>query len=64
MTKLMSEVRAEFKNLPNQHSLSKKDVKAVMESLTLASVGYKELKKMRFLLPALPNLFVIKSPHK
>ena len=42
-------------------SLSKKDVKAVIESL--ASVGYKELKKTgEFLLPGFAKFVVVKKP--
>ncbi len=42
MTKLMSKSEL-IQKVADQHSLSKKDVKGVIESL--ASVGYKELKK-------------------
>jgi DNA-binding protein HU-beta len=56
MTKLMSKSEL-IKKVADQHSLAKKDVKGVIESL--ASVGYKELKKNgAFLLPG----FVIKKP--
>ena len=49
MTKLMSKSEL-IKKVADQHSLAKKDVKNVIESL--ASVGYKELKKTgAFLLP-------------
>ena len=42
-------------------SVAKKDVKAVMESL--ASVGYKELKKTgMFMLPGFAKFVVIKKP--
>ena len=42
-------------------SLSKKDVKAVIESL--AAVGYKEMKKSgEFLLPGFAKFVVIKKP--
>ena len=42
MTKLMSKSEL-IQKVACQHSLSKKDVKSVIESL--ASLGYKELKK-------------------
>ena len=63
MTKLMSKSEL-IQKVADQHSLSKKDVKGVIESL--ASVGYKELKKNgAFLLPGLQNLSSSKSqPRK
>src|SRR5436305_12462860 len=60
MTKLMSK-SALIQKVADQHSLSKKDVKGVIESL--ASVGYKELKKNgAFLVPGFAKLVVIKKP--
>jgi nucleoid DNA-binding protein len=50
-----------IQKVADQHSLSKKDVKGVIESL--ASVGYKELKKNgAFLLPGFAKFVVIKKP--
>ncbi|MBK5198766.1 MAG: HU family DNA-binding protein [Methyloceanibacter sp.] len=50
-----------IQNIADEHSLSKKDVKAVIESL--ATVGYKELKKTgAFLLPGFAKFVVIKKP--
>src|SRR6476469_227115 len=58
MTKLMSKSEL-IQKVADQHSLSKKDVKGVIESL--ASVGYKELKKNgAFLLPGFAKFVVIK----
>jgi DNA-binding protein HU-beta len=60
MTKLMSKSEL-IQKVADQHSLSKKDVKGVIESL--ASVGYKELKKNgAFLLPGFAKFVVIKKP--
>src|ERR1700724_82565 len=60
MTKLMSKSEL-IQKVADQHSLSKKDVKSVIESL--ASVGYKELKKNgAFLLPGFAKFVVIKKP--
>jgi DNA-binding protein HU-beta len=62
MTKLMSKSEL-VQKVADQHSLSKKDVKGVIESL--ASVGYKELKKNgAFLLPGFAKFVVIKTPRK
>ena len=61
MTKLMSKSEL-IQKVADQHSLAKKDVKNVIESL--ASVGYKELKKNgAFLLPGFAK-FVVKACHK
>jgi nucleoid DNA-binding protein len=50
-----------IQKIADQHSLSKKEVKGVIESL--ASVGYKELKKNgAFLLPGFAKFVVIKKP--
>ena len=50
-----------IQKIADQHSLSKKDVKAVIESL--ATVGCKELKKTgAFLLPGFAKFVVIKKP--
>jgi DNA-binding protein HU-beta len=50
-----------IRKVADQHSLSRKDVKSVIESL--ASVGYKELKKNgAFLLPGFAKFVVIKKP--
>jgi DNA-binding protein HU-beta len=60
MTKLMSKSEL-IQKVADQHSLSKKDVKSVIESL--ASVGYKELKKNgAFLVPGFAKFVVIKKP--
>ena len=60
MTKLMSK-SALIQKVADEHSLSKKDVKSVLESL--ASVGYKELKKNgAFVLPGFAKFVVIKKP--
>src|ERR1700722_14595065 len=59
MTKLMSKSEL-IEKVADQHSLAKKDVKNVIESL--ASVGYKELKKTgAFLLPGFAKFVVIKK---
>jgi len=50
-----------IQKIADEQSLSKKDVKAVIESL--AAVGYKELKKSGiFLLPGFAKFVVIKKP--
>jgi DNA-binding protein HU-beta len=50
-----------IQKIADAHSLSKKDVKAVIESL--ATVAYKELKKTgTFLLPGFAKFIVIKKP--
>jgi DNA-binding protein HU-beta len=50
-----------IQKIADEHSLAKKDVKAVIESL--ATVGYKELKKVgTFLLPGFAKFVVIKKP--
>ena len=50
-----------IQKIADEQSLSKKDVKAVIESL--ATVGYKELKKTgAFLLPGFAKFVVIKKP--
>src|SRR6516225_4372899 len=60
MTKLMSKSEL-IQKVADQHSLSKKDVKGVIEAL--ASVGYKELKKNgTFLLPGFAKFVVIRKP--
>src|SRR5215831_4333617 len=60
MAKLMSKSEL-IQIVADQHSLSRKDVKSVIESL--ASVGYKELKKNgAFLLPGFAKFVVIKKP--
>jgi nucleoid DNA-binding protein len=47
--------------IADQHKLSKKDVKSVIESL--ATVGYKEMKKSgAFVLPGFAKFVVIKKP--
>src|SRR5262249_50706233 len=60
MTKLMSKSEL-IQKVADQHSLSKKDVKGVIESL--ASVSYKELKKnVAFLLPGFAKFVGIIKP--
>jgi nucleoid DNA-binding protein len=60
MAKLMSKSEL-IQKVADAHSLSKKDVKSVLESL--ASVGYKELKKSgAFVLPGFAKFVVIKKP--
>jgi nucleoid DNA-binding protein len=60
MAKLMSKSEL-IQKVAVEHSLSKKDVKCVLESL--ASVGYKELKKSgAFVLPGFAKFVVIKKP--
>lgn len=50
-----------IQKIADEHSLSRKDVKAVIESL--ATVAYKELKKTgTFLLPGFAKFIVIKKP--
>jgi nucleoid DNA-binding protein len=50
-----------IQKIADETSLSKKDAKAVLESL--ATVGYKELKKSgTFLLPGFAKFVVIKKP--
>jgi DNA-binding protein HU-beta len=50
-----------IQKIADEHSLSRKDVKAVIESL--ATHGYKELKKSgEFLLPGFAKFVVIKKP--
>ena len=50
-----------IQKIADETSLAKKDVKAAVESL--ASVGYKELKKTgAFLLPGFAKFIVIKKP--
>ena len=50
-----------IQKVADECSMAKKDVKAVMESL--ASVGYKELKKARmFVLPGFAKFVVVKKP--
>ena len=59
MAKLMSKSEL-IQKVADQHSLSRKDVKGVIESL--ASVGYKELTKNgAFLLPGFAKFVVIKK---
>jgi DNA-binding protein HU-beta len=57
MTKLMSKSEL-IKKVADQHSLAKKDVKSVIESL--ASVGYKELNRNGY--QALQSLSSSKKP--
>jgi nucleoid DNA-binding protein len=60
MAKLMSKSELITK-VADKHSLSKADVKSVIESL--ASVGYQELKKNgAFVLPGFAKFVVIKKP--
>ena len=60
MAKLMSKSEL-IQKVADEHSLPKKDVKSVFESL--ASVGYKELKKSgAFVLPGFAKFVVIKKP--
>jgi len=61
MSKMMTKSEL-IQKITDQHSdLTKKDVKAVME--TLATVAYKELKKTgAFLLPGFAKFAVIKKP--
>jgi DNA-binding protein HU-beta len=61
MAKMMTKSEL-IQKITDQHSdLTKKDVKAVME--TLATVAYKELKKSgAFLLPGFAKFVVIKKP--
>ncbi|HET6280789.1 MAG TPA: HU family DNA-binding protein [Polyangia bacterium] len=62
MAKLMSKSEL-IQKLADEHSekLTRKDVKGVLESL--ASVGYKELKKTgTFLVPGFAKFVVIKKP--
>jgi nucleoid DNA-binding protein len=50
-----------IQKVADECSVAKKDVKAVMESL--ASVGYKELKKTgMFMLPGFAKFMVVKKP--
>ena len=50
-----------IQKVADECSMAKKDVKAVMESL--ASVGYKELKKAgMFVLPGFAKFVVVKKP--
>ncbi len=50
-----------IQKVADECSVAKKDVKAVMESL--ASVGYKELKKTgAFMLPGFAKFMVVKKP--
>jgi len=60
MAKMMSKSEL-IQKVADASSMSKKDVKGVIESL--ASVGYKELKKSgAFLLPGFAKFVVIKKP--
>src|SRR4051812_44678174 len=61
MSKMMTKSEL-IQKITDQHSdLTKKDVKAVME--TLVTVAYKELKKTgAFLLPGFAKFVVIKKP--
>ena len=60
MPKLMSKSEL-VQKIADQHSLSKKDVKSVIESL--ATVGYKEMKNNgAFVLPGFAKFVVIKKP--
>ena len=50
-----------IEKIASENEIAKKDVKGVLE--TLASVGYKELKKTGvFLLPGFAKFVVIKKP--
>jgi nucleoid DNA-binding protein len=60
MAKLMSKSEL-IQKVADEQSLQKKDVKSVLESL--ASVGYKELKRSgAFVLPGFAKFVVIKKP--
>src|SRR4029077_13115756 len=60
MPKLMSKSEL-IQKIADEHSLSKKDVKSVIESL--ATVGYKEMKNNgAFVLPGFAKFVVIKKP--
>jgi DNA-binding protein HU-beta len=60
MAKLMSKSEL-VQKIAAQHSLSRKDVKGVIE--TLAEVGYKEMKKNgAFVVPGFAKFVVIKKP--
>src|SRR3977135_2791245 len=60
MAKLMSKSELILK-ISDEHSLSRKDVKNVVESM--ATIGYKELKKNgAFMLPGFAKFVVIKKP--
>jgi len=60
MPKLMSKSEL-VQKIADQHKLSKKDVKSVIESL--ATVGYNEMKKNgAFVLPGFAKFVVIKKP--
>ena len=60
MPKLMSKSEL-IQKIADEHSLSKKDVKSVIESL--ATVGYKEMKNNgSFVLPGFAKFIVIKKP--
>lgn len=60
MAQLMSKTELIGK-LADEHSLSKRDVKGVIESL--ATIGYKELKKNgAFVVPGFAKFVVIKKP--
>ena len=60
MAKLMSKSELIGK-VADAHSLSRRDVKAVVESL--ATVGYKELKKNgAFVVPGFAKFVVVKKP--
>jgi len=60
MPKLMSKSEL-VQKIADQHRLSKRDVKSVIESL--ATVGYKEMKKNgAFVLPGFAKFVVIKKP--
>ena len=61
MPKLMSKSELIEKITAEHEGLSKKDVKGVLESL--ATIGYKELKKTGiFLVPGFAKFVVIKKP--
>jgi DNA-binding protein HU-beta len=60
MPKLLSKSEL-VQKIADQHKLSKKDVKGVIESL--ATVGYKEMKKNgAFVLPGFAKFVVVKKP--
>jgi DNA-binding protein HU-beta len=60
MAKLMSKSEV-IQKIADQHSMTRKDVKGVIESL--AELGYKELKKTgAFFVPGFAKLVVIKKP--
>jgi nucleoid DNA-binding protein len=60
MSKLMTKSQL-IQKIADEHSLARKDVKGVFESLS--AVGYKELKKTgAFVVPGFAKFVVIKKP--